>query len=161
VDSQGFSTSLPENLNSEKSYGIDFTSNYKLTKWWKMDLNFNLFHANIDGSNINEQYVAETNSWFARQTSRFTLKNGFDMQLRFNYEAAQKTAQGSRKAIYFFDYSLKKDILKKKGSVNFTVLDIFNTRWMRTINQGPGFYTVSNRQFRPRQINLTFSYRLK
>jgi hypothetical protein len=83
------------------------------------------------------------------------------MQLRFNYEAAQKTAQGSRKAIYFFDYSLKKDILKKKGSVNFTVLDIFNTRWMRTINQGPGFYTVSNRQFRPRQINLTFSYRLK
>jgi ferric enterobactin receptor len=161
VDSQGFSTSLPENLNSEKSYGVDFTSNYKLAKWWKMDLNFNLFHANIDGSNINEQYVAETNSWFARQTSRFTLKNGFDMQLRFNYEAAQKTAQGSRKAIYFFDYSLKKDILKKKGSVNVTVLDIFNTRWMRTISQGPGFYTVSNRQFRPRQINLTLSYRLK
>lgn len=161
VNDQGFSTSLPENLNSEKSYGIDFTSNYKLTKWWKMDLNFNLFHANIDGSNINEQYVAETNSWFARQTSRFTLKSGFDMQLRFNYEAAQKTAQGSRKAIYFFDYSLKKDILKKKGSVNFTVLDIFNTRWMRTISQGPGFYTESNRQFRPRQINLTLSYRLK
>ncbi|HLO45419.1 MAG TPA: TonB-dependent receptor [Leadbetterella sp.] len=161
VNDQGFSTSLPENLNSEKSYGIDFTSNYKLAKWWKMDLNFNLFHANINGSNINEQYVAETNSWFARQTSRFTLKNGFDMQLRFNYEAAQKTAQGSRKAIYFFDYSLKKDILKKKGSVNFTVLDIFNTRWMRTISEGPGFYTVSNRQFRPRQINLTLSYRLK
>jgi len=161
VNAQGFSTSLPENLNSEKSYGIDFTSNYKLTKWWKMDLNFNLFHANIDGSNINEQYVAETNSWFARQTSRFTLKNGFDMQLRFNYEAAQKTAQGSRKAIYFFDYSLKKDIMKKKGSINFTVLDIFNTRWMRTISQGPGFYTESNRQFRPRQINLTLSYRLK
>jgi outer membrane receptor protein involved in Fe transport len=161
VNDQGFSTSLPENLNSEKSYGIDFTSNYKIAKWWKMDLNFNLFHANIDGSNINEQYVAETNSWFARQTSRFTLKNGFDMQLRFNYEAAQKTAQGSRKAIYFFDYSLKKDILKKKGSVNFTVLDIFNTRWMRTISEGPGFYTASNRQFRPRQINLTLSYRLK
>ena len=161
VNSEGFSTSMPENLHSEKSYGLDFTSNYKLFKWWKLDLNFNLFHANIDGSNINEQYVVETNSWFARQTSRFTLKNGFDMQLRFNYEAAQKTAQGSRKAIYFFDYSLKKDIWKKKGSVNFTVLDIFNTRWSRTISQGPGFYTESNRQFRPRQINLTLSYRLK
>ena len=126
-----------------------------------MDLNFNLFHSKIDGSNINELYVVETNSWFARQTSRFTLPKGYDMQLRFNYEAAQKTAQGSRKAIYFFDYSLKKDILKKKGSLNFSVLDIFNTRWSRTISQGPGFFTESNRQFRPRQINLTFSYRLK
>jgi ferric enterobactin receptor len=161
VNDQGFSTAMPENLNTEKAYGVDFTSNYKLFKWWKIDLNFNLFHANIDGSNINEQYVVETNSWFARQTSRFTLKNGLDMQLRFNYEAAQKTAQGSRKAIYFFDYSVKKDIWKKKGSLNFSVLDIFNTRWMRTISQGPGFYTESNRQFRPRQINLTLSYRLK
>ncbi|MCP9768665.1 TonB-dependent receptor [Lacihabitans sp. LS3-19] len=161
VDENGFSTNRPENLVSEKAYGLDFTANYKLFKWWKFDLNFNLFHANIDGSNINELYVVETNTWFARQTSRFTLPKGYDMQLRFNYEAAQKTAQGSSKAIYFFDYSLKKDILKKKGSINFSVLDIFNTRWSRTISQGPGFYTESNRQFRPRQINLTFSYRLK
>ena len=161
VNSDGFSTSMPENLKSEKAYGLDFTGNYKIAKWWKLDLNFNLFHANIDGSNIDKQYVAETNSWFARQTSRFTLPNGFDMQLRFNYEAAQKTAQGSRKPIYFFDYSLKKDIWKKKGSINFSVLDVFNTRWSRTISQGTGFYTESNRQFRPTQINLTLSYRLK
>ena len=161
VDENGFSTNMPENLVSEIAYGVDFTANYKLLKWWKFDLNFNLFHANIDGSNINELYVVETNTWFARQTSRFTLPKGYDMQLRFNYEAAQKTTQGSSQAIYFFDYSLKKDILKKKASINFSVLDIFNTRWSRTINQGPGFYTESNRQFRPRQINLTFSYRLK
>lgn len=161
VDSNGFSTSMPENLNSEKAYGLEFTSNYAPVKWWKLDFNFNLFHADIDGSNIEAQYVTKTNSWFARQTSRFILPKGFDMQLRTNYDAAQKTAQGSRKGILFFDYSLKKDIWNKKGSLNFSVLDIFNSRWMRTISEGPGFYTVSNRQFRPRQINLTLSYRLK
>jgi outer membrane receptor protein involved in Fe transport len=161
VDELGFAMSAPENLNGEIAYGIDFTSNYAPTKWWKTDFNFNLFHAKIDGSNIEEQYKVQTNTWFLRHTSRFSLPKDWDMQLRFNYEAGQKTAQGIRKAIYFFDYSIKKDILKKKGSINFTVLDLFNTRWMRTITEGPGFYTVSNRQARPRQINLTFSYRMK
>lgn len=160
VNSQGFSTFLPENLNGEKAYGIDLTSNYKIAKWWKLDFNFNLFNANIDGSNIDQQFVAKTTTWFLRQTSRFTLPKGWDMQLRFNYEAAQKTAQGSREPIYFFDYSVKKDILNKKGAINFSVLDIFNTRWLRTVTQGTGFYTESNRQARPRQINLTLSYRL-
>ncbi len=161
VNSQGFSTSLPENLNGEIAYGLDLTANYKIVKWWKLDFNFNLFKANIDGSNIDEQFVAETTTWFLRQTSRFTLPKGWDMQLRFNYEAAQKTAQGSREPIYFFDYSIKKDIWNKKGAINFTVLDIFNSRWMRTITQGTGFYTESDRQAKPRQINLTLSYRLK
>lgn len=161
VNSDGFSTSLPENLNGEIAYGLDLTANYKIVKWWKLDFNFNLFKANIDGSNIDEQFVAETTTWFLRQTSRFTLPKGWDMQLRFNYEAAQKTAQGSREAIYFFDYSIKKDIWNKKGAINFTVLDIFNSRWMRTITQGTGFYTESDRQAKPRQINLTLSYRIK
>jgi outer membrane receptor protein involved in Fe transport len=161
VNSDGFATTLPENLSGQKAYGVELTGNYNISKWWKTDANFNLFHANIDGSNIDETYKVETNTWLARHTSRFTLKNGLDIQLRFNYEAGQKTAQGSREAIYFFDISTKKDIWKKKGSINFSILDVFNTRWMRTISQGPGFFTESNNQFRPRQINLTFSYRLK
>ena len=161
VNSQGFSTFLPENLIGEIAYGLDLTANYSIIKWWKLDFNFNLFKANIDGSNIEKQFVAETTTWFLRQTSRFTLPKGWDMQIRYNYEAPQKTAQGSREGIYFFDYSLKKDIWNKKGAINFTVLDIFNSRWMRTTTIGTGFYTESDRQAKPRQINLTLSYRMK
>ena len=160
VDANGFSRTLPQNLNGEQAYGVEFTTNYSPYKWWKMDVNFNLFHANIDGSNISEQYVAETNSWFARYTTRFLLPKSLDIQLRANYDAAQKTAQGSRKAIYFFDFALKKDVLKRKGTVNFAILDILNSRWMRTVNFGETFYTESNRQFRRRQFNLTLSYRI-
>ncbi|MGR3811967.1 TonB-dependent receptor domain-containing protein [Jiulongibacter sp. NS-SX5] len=160
VDANGFSTTLPQNLNGEQAYGIEFTANYSPYEWWKMDMNFNLFHANIDGSNISEQYQTETNSWFARYTSRFLLPNDLDLQLRANYDAPQNTAQGSRKAIYFFDFALKKDILQRRGTINFAVLDILNSRWMRTINQGETFFTESNRQFRRRQFNLTLSYRI-
>jgi ferric enterobactin receptor len=161
VNPDGFATSMPENLKSEKAYGLDMTANWQVFKWWKTDFNFNVFHANIDGSNIDDNYVTETNSWFCRQNSRFTLPHGFDTQIRFNYEAPQKTVQGSRGAIYFFDFSVKKDVWSRKGVFNFSILDIFNTRWTRTVSEGPGFYTESNRQLRPRQINLTFTYKIK
>jgi ferric enterobactin receptor len=152
---------LPENLLSEKAAGLDITASYSVQKWLKMDANLNAFNVKYDGSNIDKRYVSNTNTWFARHTTRLNLKHGWDTQIRMNYDAAQKTAQGSRKAIFFMDFSIKKNPWDKKGALNFSILDVFNSRWNRGISEGPGFYTLSNRQFRPRQINLTLSYRIK
>lgn len=160
VDSAGRSATRPENLLSEKAWGAEFTGAMTLVSWWKLDMNVNFFHADIDGSNILSTYKASTYSWFARQTSRFTLPHQIEMQLRANYEAAQKTAQGKRKAIYYFDFSASKDVFKGKGTINLNVLDVFNSRKFRSIFTGPNFYTESF-QFRKRQINFTFNYRIR
>jgi hypothetical protein len=141
--------------------GVEFSSTYSPTPWWKLDFNFNFFHADIDGSNIIETYKASTYSWFVRQTSRFTLPKNFDIQVRGNYEAPQNTAQGKRKSLYYADLSLSKDVLNGRGTINFSVLDIFNTRKMRSISEGINFYTESNFQGRRRQFNVTFNYRIK
>jgi outer membrane receptor protein involved in Fe transport len=160
VGADGNATTLPQNLNSERSGGLEFTSEYALEKWWKLDFNFNFFYADIDGTNIMETYKATTYSWFARQSSRFTLPANFDLQLRGNYEAPQKTAQGRRRSLYYIDISMSKDVFKGRGTLNFNVLDVFNTRRQRSITTGPGFYTEGNFQFRRRQLNLTLSYRI-
>ena len=144
----GYATTLPQNLKGEKAYGIEFTSGYAFYKWWKMDFNFNFFHSDIDGSNIDERYTATTYSWFTRLTSRFTLPKSLDAQFRGNYEAPQKTAQGQRKALYYIDLSLSKDILNGRGTLNFNVLDVFNTRKMRTVTEGETFYNQGTFQFR-------------
>lgn len=160
VDDDGFSSTRPENLESEKAWGAEFITSLTPVTWWKLDLNLNIFHADIDGTNILSTYKASTNSWFARQTSRFTLPHHIEMQLRFNYEAPQKTAQGKRKGLYYFDYTASKDIFKGKGTVTINILDIFNTRKFRSISEGPNFYTEGY-QFRQRQINLTLNYRIR
>ncbi len=161
VDESGHSVTLPQNLLSEKAVGVEFSSTYALFPWWKWDVNFNFFHADIDGSNIVETYKASTYSWFARQTSRFTLPKNFDIQIRGNYEAPQNTAQGKRKSLYYADLSMSKDVMKGRGTITLNVLDVFNTRKMRSISEGANFYTESNFQPRRRQINLTFNYRIK
>jgi ferric enterobactin receptor len=157
----GFARTMPRNLKGEQSYGLEFVSGLTPLKWWKLDLNFNFFHSRIDGSNIDETYLRTTYSWFARATNRFTLTKGFDVQVRANYEAPQKTAQGERRELYYFDLSLSKDLLKGRGTLTLSVLDLLNSRRMRTVTEGEDFYTYNNSQFRRRQINLTFSYRIK
>lgn len=161
VNASGFATTRPENLLGEQAYGVEFTSQYNLAKWWKFDFNFNLFHAEIDGSNIDKTYKRETNSWFVRQTSRFSLPKGLDVQLRANYEAKQKTVQGTRLPLYYFDLSASKDILKGNGTLNFSILDVLNTRKFRNITEGTSFRTEGSSQFRRRQFNLTLNYRIK
>lgn len=161
VNADGNATTRPENLISEKAFGAEFTSGYSLLPWWKLDLNFNFFHADIDGSNILPGYKTTTYSWFARQTSRIRLGGKIDLQLRTNYEAPQKTAQGERKKLFFADFSVSRDIFKGNGTLNLNVLDVLNSRKFRSVITGPDFYAEGNSQFRRRQVNLTFSYRIR
>lgn len=160
VDLEGNSTTLPQNLVSEHAYGFEVSSTFDLARWWKWDANFNFFYAEIDGTNVTLDYRATTYSWFARQTSKFSLPAKIELQLRTNYEAPQKTVQGRRRALYYADFSASKDILKGKGTLNLNVLDVFNTRRMRMITEGETFYSEMDNQFRRRQVNLTFSYRI-
>ncbi len=160
VDDQGFSKTFPENLLNEIAYGAEFSTAYKLYNWWKLDLNFNFFHSKTDGGNIDSEYISETNSWFARQTSRFTLAKDSYLQLRFNYEAPQNIAQGRRASIYFLDIALNKPVFNGKGTLTLNIIDLFNSRKFRTITNGENFFADSTRQRNRRQINLTLGYKI-
>lgn len=161
VDASGNASTRPENLLSEKAYGVEFTSGFTPKKWWKLDLNANFFHANIDGSNILATYKTATYSWFARQTSRFSFKRKFDVQIRINYEAAQRTVQGLRKAMYYTDLSMSKEVLKDRGTLSLNVLDVFKTRKAKYIYNGANYHYDGYGRYSPTQVNLTFSYRIK
>jgi hypothetical protein len=41
------------------------------------------------------------------------------------------------------------------------VSDVFNTRRWRNVTEGANFYSSGNSQWRRRQINLTFNYRIR
>ena len=96
-----------------------------------------------------------------RQTSRFTLDKGWDLQLRGNYEARRKTAQGIQKGIFFLDFSASKKILAQRGTLIFTISDVLNSRINRYVTEGGNFFTEGESQMVLRQTNLTFNYRIK
>ncbi|MDI9869816.1 TonB-dependent receptor domain-containing protein [Flectobacillus roseus] len=161
VNELGFATTRPENLTGEKSFGLDIASQVNFYQWWKSDFSFSIFNADMDGSNIDENYKRNTQSWFARHTSKFSLPNRIDIQVRANYEAPQKTVQGRRLSMYYIDFSVSKEVFQGKGTLNLNIMDIFNTRVSRFVTEGVNFITDGSSQFRRRQINLTLNYRIK
>lgn len=161
VGENGFSVTAPYNLVGEESYGLEFSGDYAAKSWWKLDFNANFFYAKVDGSNLNQNFQATTTSMLFRQTSRFTLDKGWDLQIRGNYEARRKTAQGVQKGIFFLDLSASKKILAQRGTLIFTLSDVLNSRINRYITEGGNFFTEGESQMVLRQANLTFNYRIK
>ena len=161
VNDQGFSTTRPENLATQHSFGLEFAGSYELTKWWKTDASFNFFRAMTDGANLDANFQSDTYTWFTRLNSRFTVWKSTDVQLRGNYEAPQQLPQGRQQAIAALDVAISREIFNKNGTLTFNVIDVFNSRRYRTITEGGNFYTATNGQGRLRQFNLTASYRFR
>lgn len=160
VDERGFSKLRPENLATEDAYGFEVIASVSPYKWWKSDWNINFFKAVTDGSNLDEDFIADTYSWFTRLTSRFNVVPGSDLQVRLNYEAPQELPQGRSKSRAFADLSFSKDLWDEKGTITLNMLDIFNSGFRRTITEGPSFYSSGEFGRRARQINLTLVFRL-
>jgi hypothetical protein len=85
---------------------------------------------------------------------------GADLQVRLNYEAPQELPQGRSKSRTFADLSFSKDLWQEKGTLTVNAIDVFNTRFSRTIFEGTNFYTEAESGRRARQINLTLMFRL-
>lgn len=161
VNEEGVTFTQPENLATEDAYGLDVTFSVSPAKWWDLDGNVNFFRSIISGvSEAGEDLGADAITSFGRLTSQITLWDELNTQIRFNYRAPRNDPQGQDKSMYHMDLTLSKDILNKKGTLTFSVSDVFNSRRWRYVNEGTGFYSEGDFQWRARQARLTFSYRI-
>jgi len=149
----------PINIASEDRFGLEFSFNYNLFKWWKLNNNFNFFRSTRDGKNIVDD--SKTTSWTTRLSSRIKLPAKIDWQTTVNYRGPQNNFQSKNKGITSINIALSKDILKEKATLSLNVSDLLNSRKRISDTYIAG---ISNRysefQWRERQIRLNFTYRL-
>ena len=161
--------STPINIGKEQKFGFEFTLNYSPSKKWKLNSSFNLFDSKTTGEFVytdSQGIVQTTNldneavSWFTRVNSRYTLPYKIEWQLSGMYFGPSNTAQGRSLGQYMINTALSKDILKDKATIAFNVSDIFNSRRMRSETNLASVSNYSEFQFRKRQFNLSFTYRI-
>ncbi len=186
IDSVYFSSSI--NANTAVVYGLELSNKTAITKWWDMNLSFNLFKsaitATIPGQNVNNDLT----SWFSKMNNTFKIGKGYSFQFSGQYQAKtilppggnsaggggrggppgggfggpQSTAQGYNFPSYDFDMALKKDWTLTGGrtaSLSLSVNDVFKTRINKTYSESQ--YFIQNvARIRDQQIfRLNFSYR--
>ncbi|MEO7978476.1 outer membrane beta-barrel family protein [Flavobacterium sp.] len=161
--------SSPINLAKEQQFGFEFTLNYTPFKIWKINSSFNLSdtkttgnytYTNTQGDEITTNLDNETFSWFSRVNSRVTLPYKIEWQLSGMYFGPRNTAQGKSLGNYVVNTAFSKDILKEKGTLALNVSDIFNSRKMKNETNLASVNSYGESQWRRRQINLSFTYRL-
>jgi outer membrane receptor protein involved in Fe transport len=154
------------NLSSGNSYGVELAgSRTLLTNWkpwlasWKINGNLSAFRTELNGSG--ENLVASSmNTWTARLSTNLTVWKKLEVQFSGNYNGEQVTIQGKRKAMYFTEIGLKKDVLQGRGSVNFRLSDPFNTMRFEVIANGEGFTSENLFKRESRVAFIGFTYKL-
>ncbi len=159
-----FTRFFPVNLAVQDAYGFEFNFQYKFADWYDVNANLNLFRAITAGEYEGQSFGADNYSSNGRLVNRFKFWKS-DLQVSFRMRGAETTPQGRRLGIYTLDIGWSKDILKGKGTITFSVRDLFNNRIRRyyqfgDIAGGGTFDTYGTFQWRQRQFTINFNYRL-
>ncbi|OCB78665.1 outer membrane beta-barrel family protein [Flavobacterium crassostreae] len=159
----------PINLGKEQKTGFEFTLNYSPFKKWKINSSLNLYNTTTTGNfsytNSNNQLIIQSLnnqafSWFTRSSSRLSLPYKIEWQASIMYFGPSKTAQGKSLEQYVVHTAFSKDLLKEKATIAFNVSDVFNSRKMKNRTNLANLNSYSEFQWRKRQWNLSFTYRI-
>ena len=173
------------NANKSYNYGIELTGKNRVTRWWDITSNLNLFNVVIKAENLTGADNTELFSWFVKLNNNIKLPANFSIQLTGEYQSksvvpvnsggrggyggggggmygggSQPTAQGYIKPIYGADFSIRKDFLKNNtASVTLQVSDIFRTRVYDTYAETDFFMQGNSRRRDPQVVRLNFNWR--
>ncbi|HEY6064201.1 MAG TPA: outer membrane beta-barrel family protein [Chitinophagaceae bacterium] len=75
------------NANSAYVTGLEMTLKTKMTKWWDLTSNLNLFTSKINIDLPNQPKQDQFASWFAKVNNTFKLPKNFTIQLSGNYQS--------------------------------------------------------------------------
>lgn len=162
VDNDGTTRVFPVNLGTTNAYGLEFNLSLTLGRWWDINSSANFYRAITVGTFQEEVLDRDTYSFHARATSKMTISRAFEFQTSFYYRGPRETTQGRRMAAYSLDLALAKDLFKGRGTVTASVRDLLNTRQWRSITEieEEDYYAESSRQWAPRRLRISFTYRL-
>ena len=170
------------NANSSYTVGFELTGKNKVSKWWDLTTNINLFNSTIKAGNLPGSVNSSLFSWFAKINNNFKLPKNFSIQLSGDYTAktlvapggggnrggmgmmfgggSQPSSQGYIKPVFGADFSIRKDFLKNNAaSLTLQFSDIFRTKIYATHAEAASFVQDNERRRDPQFVRLNFNWR--
>ena len=136
------------NSISQNRLGLDLTWQQNITKNLEIVPNVNLQYRKINADVNNRNLSNEGFNWEAKLITNYKIDapnswlfKNLGFQATGEYESPEVIPQGKRKEQYSIDFAMRKDMFKdKKGTLTFSINDVFNTRRFGTIYDTENFY---------------------
>ncbi|WP_332734718.1 outer membrane beta-barrel protein [Flavihumibacter sp.] len=166
-------------INADNSYisGLELIGRNKITKWWELISNFNLYQSKINAGQPGIPDQEAITSYFIKLNNNIKLGKKLTLQLSGDYTsktilppgggggggmwgATQTTAQGYIRPKYEIEAALRLDFLKEnRANLTLAISDIFRTDVNDVYSSAPGFEQNTWRLRDPQVARLNFSYR--
>lgn len=170
------------NANSSYVTGLEATMKNKITKFWDLISNVNLYTSKINIDDPTQPKQDQFVSWFGKLNNTFKLPKNISIQLSGEYQSktilppggsgnksgggmmmyfGQPTsAQGYVNPNYFVDAAIKYEFMKNKAAyISLNVNDIFRTRRTSIHSESKYFTQDVFRRRDPQVFRLNFNWR--
>ena len=146
------------NVGTRKSYGANAFASYNPMPKWTLMGNFNLNSYEVESMASNLTTGVKWN-YGAFMRSAIALKGGWNTEIFGVYNGPRYTFQGKSGAMSFYGGAVKKDILKKKGTVGLNVFNVFSRDLhIESTNESASFLQSTNIYYPIRSFGVNFSY---
>ena len=151
------------NFSDTDVYGVEFSANFKINKWWRVNSSMDFYSqeqlGNINNTGANPtQLTVQNNVFNARVNNSFKASDRLNLQLFAMYRGAQRDIQWDTGSMWMLNAGGSLTVLDGKGTINFRVNDIFRGMFFRFDSTNP---FVQNGEFywESRTALLGFNYR--
>ena len=150
-------TFKPLNIGTNKSTGLEVNGKYSPFKWLSLNGDFNYNYFNRQGIFEATSFDFTGDQWTSKLTAKLKLPWQIDFEVTGHQRSRIKNIQSIISGNIFADLGLRKKILKGRGVFNFSIRDIFASRFRESVTDQPAFYLYNWGQ-RGRFITFGFSY---
>ncbi len=157
-----------QNVGHSQQSGGEFLFTQQLAKNWKMNASFNLYYSSIDAyeGEILFPYKrsfsidqTQSTSWDSKVSTQMKVFKDWQLQLSYVYYSAQIIPQGKQLARSSFDIAIKLPVLKNKGEISLSAMDLFNKFGVSQVINGDGFVAEYQNFYETQVVRAGFKYR--
>jgi iron complex outermembrane receptor protein len=153
-------TQIPLNLESSDYFGLTATTPIRISKWWNMVNNLNVFYNHFNGSLARTPISNGSPAANIRTNNTFTFKKGWSAELNANYYSKSRQGYMVSQPQWGVAIGAQKNFMQGKGTVRFYVSDIFWTNLPKATVTYEGRYVENWHAYRETRVaNLSFTYR--
>lgn len=150
---------IPVNLASSDYFGLTIAAPIRVSKWWNMINNANVFYNHFNGSlgatTLDKgRAVADL-----RTNNTFTFKKGWTAELSGNYNSGGQYGFMITRSQWGVGAGVQKTFWQGKGQLRFNVTDIFWTNLPRATITYDNYIEIWRAYRETRVANLNFTYR--
>lgn len=145
------------NLKQARTYGLTFDAPYELSNWWNVNLNIDASYQHYAdyAGNLNQN----TFDAIFKLNQQITLPADITVNIAAQYEVPTFYAIYHYRSSYYVSPGVGKKLFDKRGSINLTVRDVFNTERDRYSSEYANLSLTGYDKKETRIASLSFTWR--